>query len=56
MFRCAFFHGQIEQPVRGLMSLINHKDVPIYIAVNTEGVYILDCVENVIYFKFKYLR
>lgn len=29
------------------MSLINHKDVPIYIAVNTEGVYILDCVENV---------
>jgi len=55
MFRCAFFHGQIEQPVRGLMSLINHKDVPIYIAVNTEGVYILDCVENVIYFKFKYL-
>jgi len=55
MSRCAFFHGQIEQPVRGLMSLINHKDVPIYIAVNTEGVYILDCVENVIYFKFKYL-
>jgi hypothetical protein len=29
------------------MSLINHKDVPIYVAVNTEGVYILDCVENV---------
>jgi len=32
------------------MSLINHKDVPIYIAVNTEGVYILDCVENVMFF------
>jgi len=50
MSRCAFFHGQIEQPVRGLMSLINHKDVPIYIAVNTEGVYILYCMENVIIF------
>lgn len=48
LFSCAFFHGQIEQPVRGLMSLINHKDVPIFIAVNSEGVYILDYVENVI--------
>lgn len=47
-FSCAFFHGQIEQPVRGLMSLINHKDVPIYMAINTEGVYILDYVNNVI--------
>lgn len=51
-FSCAFFHGQIEQPVRGLMSLINHKDVPIHIAVNTEGVYILDYVENVIYISY----
>lgn len=48
---CAFFHGQIEQPVRGLMSLINHKDVPIFIAVNSEGVYILDYAENVIFAK-----
>lgn len=30
------------------MSLINHKDVPIFVAINTEGVYILDYVENVI--------
>lgn len=31
------------------MSLINHKDVPIFIAVNSEGVYILDYTENVIF-------
>lgn len=58
-YSSAFFHGQIEQPVRGLMSLINHKDVPIIVAINTEGVYILDCVENVsfviIWIKFKLL-
>ncbi|XP_022160586.1 FERM domain-containing protein 8 [Myzus persicae] len=53
-YGCAFFHGQIEQPVRGLMSLINHKDVPIYIAVNTEGVYILDTVENSLLLGLKY--
>lgn len=52
-FSCAFFHGQIEQPVRGLMSLINHKDVSVSIGVNTEGVYILDPVENVIFFYSK---
>ncbi|VVC36930.1 Hypothetical protein CINCED_3A016635 [Cinara cedri] len=50
----AFFHGQIEQPVRGLMSLINHKDVPIIVAINTEGVYILDCVENCLLLGLKY--
>jgi len=47
LFSCAFFRGQIEQPVRGLISLINHKDFPVFIAVNTEGVYILDYVDNV---------
>jgi len=47
LFSCAFFRGQIEQPVRGLISLINHKDFPIFIAINTEGVYIIDCVDNV---------
>lgn len=47
LFSCAFFRGQIEQPVRGLISLINHKDIPIFVAINTEGVYILDYFDNV---------
>lgn len=35
------------------MSLINHKDVSVSIGVNTEGVYILDPVENVMFFYSK---
>lgn len=38
----AFFHGQVEQPVRGLMSLVQQKDVPVLIAVNEKGVYVID--------------
>ncbi|XP_050531247.1 putative FERM domain-containing protein FRMD8P1 [Daktulosphaira vitifoliae] len=53
-YGCAFFRGQIEQPVRGLLSLINHKDVPVYIAINTDGVYILDIVENCLLLGLKY--
>ncbi|XP_050437980.1 putative FERM domain-containing protein FRMD8P1 isoform X2 [Adelges cooleyi] len=53
-YGCAFFPGQIEQPVRGLMSLLNHKDVPIYVAINTEGVYILDNTENCLLLGLKY--
>lgn len=34
------------------MSLINHNDIPVYIGINAEGVYILDHVENVIYTKY----
>lgn len=45
--RAAFFHGQVEQPVRGLMSLVNHKDVEVIIAVNERGVFIIDPVECV---------
>lgn len=43
----AFFHGQVEQPVRGLMSLVHHKDIPVLIAVNEKGVFVIDHVENV---------
>lgn len=42
----AFFHGQVEQPVR-LMSLVHHKDIPVVIAVNEKGVFVIDHVENV---------
>ncbi|KNC23805.1 hypothetical protein FF38_01276 [Lucilia cuprina] len=42
LIAAAFFHGQVEQPVRGLMSLVNHKDVEVLIAVNERGVFIID--------------
>lgn len=37
----------MEQPVRGIMSLVNHKDMEVLIAVNERGVFIIDCFENV---------
>lgn len=47
VFRAAFFHGQVEQPVRGLMSLVNHKDISVIIAINERGVFIIDPLECV---------
>nr|CAD7599947.1 unnamed protein product [Timema genevievae] len=41
----AFFQGQIEQPVRGLTSLITHQDVPVLVAINAHGVYIIDDIQ-----------
>ncbi|CAH1365695.1 unnamed protein product [Tenebrio molitor] len=38
----AFFEGQIEQPVRGLTSLITYQDIPVLVAINSKGVYIID--------------
>lgn len=45
--RAAFFHGQVEQPVRGLMSLFQQKDIPVLIAINEKGIYVIDHVESV---------
>lgn len=47
MFRAAFFHGQVEQPIRGLMSLFQQKDIPVLIAINEKGFYVIDNVECV---------
>lgn len=49
--RAAYFHGQIEQPVRGIMALVNQKDMEVLIAVNERGVFIIDpyecvCINN----------
>nr|XP_023021198.1 FERM domain-containing protein 8 isoform X2 [Leptinotarsa decemlineata] len=38
----AFFEGQVEQPVRGLTSLIIHQDIPVLVAINSRGIYIID--------------
>lgn len=49
--RSAYFEGQIEQPVRGLIALITHQDIPVLIAVNSKGLYIIDDVHCVSDFK-----
>ncbi|VEN40443.1 unnamed protein product [Callosobruchus maculatus] len=41
----AFFEGQIEQPVRGLPSLITHQDIPVLVAINSKGIYIIDDIQ-----------
>uniref|UniRef100_A0A146L8J5 FERM domain-containing protein 8 n=2 Tax=Lygus hesperus TaxID=30085 RepID=A0A146L8J5_LYGHE len=40
----AFFQGQIEQPVRGLTSLITHQDIPVLVGINAQGVYVINNV------------
>lgn len=37
----------MEQPVRGLMSLFQQKDIPVLIAINEKGIYVIDHVECV---------
>ncbi|KAH1006619.1 hypothetical protein HUJ05_007332 [Dendroctonus ponderosae] len=41
-YGAAFFEGQIEEPVRGLISLLTHQDVPVLLAINPRGLYIID--------------
>ncbi|KAJ8674311.1 hypothetical protein QAD02_005573 [Eretmocerus hayati] len=41
-YGAAFFHGQIERPVRGLASWITNRDLPVLVAINTLGVFIVD--------------
>ncbi|KAK7571925.1 hypothetical protein V9T40_014397 [Parthenolecanium corni] len=41
-YGCAFFQGQIEEPVRGLTSLLLHQDMPILVGINERGIYVID--------------
>ncbi|XP_046980843.1 putative FERM domain-containing protein FRMD8P1 [Schistocerca americana] len=50
----AFFRGQVEQPVRGLTSLITHQDVSVLVAINTQGVYIIDDIQCTLLLGLKY--
>lgn len=39
----AFFRGQAEHPVKGIVSkVLSTKDDPVYVAVNVDGVFIID--------------
>ncbi|KAG8302735.1 FERM domain-containing protein 8 [Homalodisca vitripennis] len=44
-YGCAFFQGQVEQPVRGLTSLITHQDIPVLVGINPQGVYVIDNIQ-----------
>lgn len=48
-FSAVFFQGQVEQPVRSLTSLLTHEDIPVIVAVNANGVYVIDDTESVSY-------
>uniref|UniRef100_A0A1S4MXK8 FERM domain-containing protein 8 n=1 Tax=Pediculus humanus subsp. corporis TaxID=121224 RepID=A0A1S4MXK8_PEDHC len=50
----AFFQGQVEQPVRGLTSLITHQDLLVLIAINSQGVYIIDHIQCTLLLGLKY--
>ncbi|KAL1373934.1 hypothetical protein pipiens_018360, partial [Culex pipiens pipiens] len=44
----------VEQPVRGLMSLMQQKDLPVLIAVNERGIYVIDQIECTLLLGLKY--
>lgn len=45
--RCAFFQGQIEEPVRGLTALLMHQDMPVLVGINERGLYLIDNIQAV---------
>ncbi|XP_055678307.1 FERM domain-containing protein 8 [Lutzomyia longipalpis] len=53
-YGAAFFHGQVEQPVRGLMSLVHQKDISVLIAINEKGVFVIDHVESTLILGLRY--
>ncbi|XP_004524399.1 uncharacterized protein LOC101456936 isoform X1 [Ceratitis capitata] len=53
-YGAAFFQGQVEQPIRGLMSLVSHKDVEVNIAVNERGIFIIDPIECTLLLGLRY--
>ncbi|XP_043462043.1 FERM domain-containing protein 8 [Leptopilina heterotoma] len=53
-YGAAFFQGQIECPVRGLASWITNRDLPVLIAINTNGVYIVDDAQCSLLLGLKY--
>ncbi|XKL61935.1 hypothetical protein PGB90_001768 [Kerria lacca] len=53
-YGCAFFQGQIEEPVRGLTSLLLHQDLPVLIGINERGIYVIDNNEAKLLLGLKY--
>ncbi|KAH8295265.1 hypothetical protein KR018_009455 [Drosophila ironensis] len=53
-YGAAYFHGQIEQPVRGILALVNQKDAEVLVAVNEKGVFIIDPYECTLLLGLRY--
>ncbi|XP_057672723.1 FERM domain-containing protein 8 isoform X2 [Diorhabda carinulata] len=52
--KSAFFEGQIEQPVTGLISLMTHQDQPVLVGINSKGLYIIDDIKCVLLLGLKF--
>ena len=47
-FRSVFFRGQIERPTSSLLSnILGNSDLPVRVAINREGVHVIDDNKNV---------
>merc|ERR1719266_1662083 len=44
----AFFHGQIETPTRSLTSLVINNDTEVLVAINANGLYVIDPLNVVV--------
>ncbi|CAN7937650.1 unnamed protein product [Ixodes hexagonus] len=52
--RSAFFQGQVERPVTGIAALMNHYDLPVLVAINREGVHVIDPSQPVVLMSLQY--
>ncbi|GAB6024448.1 hypothetical protein CHUAL_009607 [Chamberlinius hualienensis] len=50
----AFFNGQLEKPTQGLAALIGYQDIPVIVAINSEGVSIISQAESKILLGLRY--
>ncbi|XP_037499426.1 putative FERM domain-containing protein FRMD8P1 isoform X3 [Rhipicephalus sanguineus] len=50
----AFFSGQVERPVTGIAALMNHYDLPVLVAINRDGVHVMDPSQPVVLLSLPY--
>uniref|UniRef100_A0A131YJD7 FERM domain-containing protein 8 n=1 Tax=Rhipicephalus appendiculatus TaxID=34631 RepID=A0A131YJD7_RHIAP len=50
----AFFSGQVERPVTGIAALMNHYDLPVLVAINRDGIHVMDPSQPVVLLSLPY--
>ncbi|XP_071525135.1 FERM domain-containing protein 8 isoform X2 [Panulirus ornatus] len=50
----AFFHGQIEQPTRGVSSWLPRPDIPVLVTINATGVTVIDPKKSTVLLSLRY--
>ncbi|XP_035208895.1 FERM domain-containing protein 8-like isoform X4 [Stegodyphus dumicola] len=53
-FSSAFFHAQVEKPVKGLSLLFDHFDQMVLVGINRDGVHIIDEVDSCLLLSMKF--